>query len=157
MHKNGLSIGLLNYVTADTNPNIPPGAGVFLNMFNEEKVLREVSDLSKKTDVVLLHLHLGKVELIRYPSAKQINFAHRAVEAGATVVVCCHAHCLQGHEDWKAGHIFYGLGNFVFGDIDELAWPKLSLRTAVAGATISRNHRERILLKYLYQRGLRIE
>ena len=157
LERNGIRVGLLNYVGTDTHPNIPEGAGVFLNMFEEERVLNEISDLIKRSDIILLHLHWGAEELIRLPSQYQREFARKAVEAGAKVVVCHHSHCLQSCESWGKGHIFYGLGNFIFGDVDGKDWPEISSWAAVAIALVSSNKVEDANLKYLYQRDLILE
>ncbi|HUU41247.1 MAG TPA: CapA family protein, partial [Desulfatiglandales bacterium] len=108
--QNGWRFGLLNYVGLETNPSIPAGAGVFLNIIKEERLLAEVASLATQVDIVVLNLHWG-MELVKYPSLEQRRLARRAIEAGARIVACHHSHCLQGHESWRDGHIFYSLGN----------------------------------------------
>lgn len=152
-----LRIAILNYVCSDTHPNIPADAGVFLNMFDEERVLCEVGELSKEVDIVLLCLHCGAVEFMRLPTVGQRSFARRAVEAGATIVACEHAHCLQPNEGWKGGHIFYGLGNLIFGDAGGRALPEAASRTAVATVVLSRDGIERVRLKYLCWQNLKLK
>ena len=157
LSRKGMRIGILNYVGPETHPNIPKKSGVFLNMFEEQKVLTEIGDLAKSVDVLLLNLHWGSEELVRYPAVEQRVFARNAVECGATVVACSHAHCLQGHEYWKQGHIFYGLGNFIFGDIDDWSWPDLARRTALAIVVVSRRGVEKAMLRPLYQEGFTLQ
>jgi capsule synthesis protein PGA_cap len=114
----GLRLGLLNYVGYETHPNLPPGAGVFLNWFEEGRAISETAALCSETDAVLVHLHWGD-EFLRMPTVEQRRIARRLVEAGARVVVGCHAHVFQGHEPWSGGYIFHGVGNFLF-------WPPQS-------------------------------
>jgi poly-gamma-glutamate synthesis protein (capsule biosynthesis protein) len=40
------------------------------------------------------------------------QFSQALIDAGAAVVAGCHAHCVQGGEQYKDGYIVYGLGNF---------------------------------------------
>ena len=40
------------------------------------------------------------------------QFSHDLIEAGVTLVVGAHLHCVQGGELYKNGCIIYGLGNF---------------------------------------------
>jgi len=149
LERRGLTLGFLNYVHRNTNPDIPLEAGVFLNYFDEEVALEEISEMSRKVHVLLLYLHWGSQELIRLPSLAQRRFGRRAIETGATVVVFDHAHCLQPHEDWCDGHIFYGLGNFVFGDLPGKKWSSLACRTAMANIEISRECVEKTWLAYM--------
>lgn len=151
LEKKGISLGFLNYVHRNTNPNIPSEAGVFLNYFDEQVALKEIADLSQRVDLVLLYLHWGAEELIRLPSPAQRRFGRRAVETGATVVVFDHAHCLRPHENWRDGHIFYGLGNFIFGDVSGQEWPDLAYSTAMANIEISPKRVEGVRLDYLYR------
>jgi hypothetical protein len=95
----------------------------------------------------------GAEELIRLPSPAQRPFGRRAAETGATGVVLDHAHCLQSHEDWRDGHVFYGLGNFIFGDIRGQKWPDLARRTAMANIEISPKCVEEVRFDYLCQKN----
>jgi len=154
--RKGRKVGLLNYAGPETNPSIPAGAGVFLNVIDENCLFAEVADLAAQVDIAVLNLHWG-TELVRYPSIEQRRLARCAVEAGAKVVACHHSHCLQGYERWGNGCIFYSLGNFLFGNngIDESRqWPELSRRTAVATCGVSKAKVEQCYLTYLYQDGL---
>jgi len=55
------------------------------------------------------------------PHLYQITAAHRAIDAGADVVLGHHPHVLQGIEHYKNGVIFYSLGNFAFGSMSPSA------------------------------------
>ena len=154
LERKGLSLGFLNYVHRNTNPNIPSEAGVFLNYFDEKVALEEIADLSKKVDVLLLYLHWGEEQFIRFPSLAQRRFGRLAVETGATVVVFDHAHCLQPHEHWRDGHIFYGLGNFIFGSVPGETWPDLPFRTAIANVAVSPKRVEEVHLDYRYRENI---
>ncbi|MES2590516.1 MAG: CapA family protein [Bacteroidota bacterium] len=115
--KEGINIGLLNYVTQDTNPNLPIAAEVYLNFFTIEKVIHEVKELKKKVDHVVLLLHWGgRVEGGAFPDFDQPELAKKLVDAGADLIIGHHSHTLQPFEIYKNKYIFYSLGNFCFSD-----------------------------------------
>ena len=74
---------------------------------------KDVSLLRRLADIVVVSMHNG-VEYMPRPSAKQIEFAHAAIDAGATLVIGHHPHVIQPEERYRSGRIFYSLGNFVF-------------------------------------------
>lgn len=152
LNRSGVSLGFLNYVHQNTHPSLPADAGISLNYFEEERALSEIVDLSRRVDAVLLYLHWGAEELVRLPSLAQRRFGRRAVEAGARVVVFDHAHCLQPHEPWGHGHIIYGLGNFIFGDLPDGPWPVLARHAAIARIGISRVGAVEVSFRYLLRR-----
>ena len=158
LERRGRRLGLLNYVGYETHPNLPPGARVFLNWFEEEQALSETSTLRGKTDAVLVHLHWGD-EFIRIPSIEQRRVARKLVEAGAMVVVGCHAHVLQGHETWASGYIFHGMGNFLFWPPQSPLkqsgpWPRFVREVGVAGCRLAGGKVCDAALRHLVQDGL---
>lgn len=83
-------------------------------------------------DYVVVSFHWGK-EGASKPSGTQVGFAHRAIDAGADVVIGHHPHVLQGVEQYRQGVIFYSLGNFAFGSMS-----KTSDLGAIARITLER-------------------
>lgn len=155
VERNGLRIGLLAYVDPSTKPRVPPNAGAAINELEEGRMLAEISALREQVDAVVVNVHWGR-ELVRHPPVTVRRLARRAVEAGAAVVAGHHPHCLQGHERWHDGHIFYSLGNFVFAGLpgrECRQWPKLSRRTAVARCRLSAAGIESAELIPLIQEG----
>lgn len=83
---------------------------------NEEdikKIEKAISEAKKQADVVVVELHWG-VEYTTDPIQSQKNVAHRAIDAGADLVVGTHPHAVQGSEIYKGKYITYSLGNFIF-------------------------------------------
>ena len=118
IEENGVKLGLLNYVTENTNPKIPSDADLFLNYFELEKVLVHISNLRDKVDHVILLLHWGgRVEEGFYPDFNQPIIARQLIDAGADLVIGGHSHTVQPYEVYNGKHIFYSLGNFCFDDI----------------------------------------
>ncbi len=92
-------------VAGDTTPGVSD--------FNMEEIKRRISELSDKTDIIIVSLHWGD-EYKPEPSSSQREIAHKLIDDGADIVVGHHQHVVQGDERYNEGYIFYGLGNFVF-------------------------------------------
>lgn len=117
LEKNNVRIGLLNYVTHDTNPNLPPNAAVFVNYFELNKAISDIQSLKSNVDHVVLILHWGgRVEGGLYPDWDQPKIAYQLIDAGADLIIGHHSHTLQPFEVYKGKYIFYSLGNFCFAD-----------------------------------------
>lgn len=117
LEKNGISVGILNYVTSDTNPNLPENASIFLNIFNLEKCIDDIKLVKGKVDHLVLSLHWGgKVEGGYFPDWDQPRIARKLINAGADLIIGHHTHTVQPFEVYKGKHIFYSLGNFCFSD-----------------------------------------
>lgn len=82
--------------------------------FMEGNVEEDVSALKQAADVVIVNFHWG-TERSHFPESYQVDLAHRAIDAGADLVIGHHPHVLQGAERYKNGIIAYSLGNFIFG------------------------------------------
>lgn len=115
---NNISVGFLNYVTIDTNPNLPDNAGIVLNIFDYEKCKKNIYELKHHVNHVVLLLHWGGlVEGGNYPDWDQPRIAHALINAGADLIIGHHSHTIQPYEIFKDKYIFYSLGNFCFSDI----------------------------------------
>lgn len=64
-------------------------------------------------DYVVVSFHWGE-EMATAPKPYQVTAAHRAIDAGADLVLGHHPHVLQGIERYRNGVILYSLGNFAF-------------------------------------------
>lgn len=67
----------------------------------------------QQADYVIVSFHWGS-EGKSDVQAYQRVIAHKAIEAGADVIIGHHPHVLRGIERYQHGVIFYSLGNFVF-------------------------------------------
>lgn len=99
-------------------------------------VVRDIGEARQKADYVIVSFHWGK-EMASTPSPIQIETAHRAIDAGADLVIGHHPHVLQGAERYKNGVILYSLGNFAFGSLSAG-----SSRSAIARVTLDGGVRE---------------
>lgn len=102
-------IGILSY-TYGTNIK---SSGVYVNQVEVDNLARDIAAIKDKTDLIFVSMHAG-TEYATYPSSSQINFAHKAIELGASIVFGHHPHVVQKMEKFQNGYIFYSLGNLVF-------------------------------------------
>jgi len=118
LEKNSIKVAYLNYVTEDTNPNLPKEAKIYLNFFYMNKIRQNIKDIKKEVDYVVCLLHWGgRVEKGVYPDFDQPRMAYDIIDAGADLIIGHHSHTLQPFEIYKGKYIFYSLGNFCFDDI----------------------------------------
>lgn len=89
----------------------------------------DIEQAKKTADCVIVSFHWGGEGLDK-PKPYQIAAAHKAVDAGADIVIGHHPHVLQGVEHYRNGVIFYSLGNFAFGSMS-----RSSARSMIARIT----------------------
>jgi poly-gamma-glutamate synthesis protein (capsule biosynthesis protein) len=99
---------------------VPPGylasadrAGVASARSGNRTVTDAVKAAKKDHDYVLVSFHWG-VEYESTATAGQVALAHKAIDAGADMVLAHHPHVIQGVEFYKDRLIAYSLGDFVF-------------------------------------------
>lgn len=113
-----LRICILNYVSNDTNPKVPITSKVFLNIFEEKKVIADIHKFKVISDYIIINLHWGgKMENGYFPHPDQRKLAHKLIKSGADLIVGHHSHTIQPIEKYKGKYIFYSLGNFCFDSI----------------------------------------
>jgi poly-gamma-glutamate capsule biosynthesis protein CapA/YwtB (metallophosphatase superfamily) len=102
-----------HYEPIGANPGGPPAIYTIAEPTSLKAMIRDIQDLAKKSDVVVVALHKGLVHTPVELAGYEAVVAHAAVDAGATIVVSHHAHILHGVEMYRGRPIFHGLGNFV--------------------------------------------
>jgi poly-gamma-glutamate synthesis protein (capsule biosynthesis protein) len=80
----------------------------------------DIARAKQSADYVIVSFHWG-VESAGVPKDYQKYTAHRAIDAGADVILGHHPHVLQGIEYYKGGVVFYSLGNFAFASRSKVA------------------------------------
>jgi poly-gamma-glutamate synthesis protein (capsule biosynthesis protein) len=92
-----------------------PGVLTEPNEEDVEAIAAVVNNASRLADHVLVSIHAHESKGSRSVPADFIaDFAHRMVDAGATMFVGHGPHVLRGIEIYKGRPIFYSLGDFVF-------------------------------------------
>jgi Bacterial capsule synthesis protein PGA_cap len=111
MMANGVKIGFLGYAFEEDVYYKDKTLYAFYE--SKEKIIRDVADLKKSVDIVIISCHWG-LELMDRPSVANIRLAHDIIDSGANIILGHHPHVLQGIEKYNNGLICYSLGNFVF-------------------------------------------
>jgi len=77
-----------------------------------EAVIEQIKNANPSAfKVAFIH---GGIQYSHNSTALQEQLGQEAIDAGADIVVFCHAHVTENYGTYKGKHIFYGLGNFVF-------------------------------------------
>ena len=110
-----LKIAFLGYTDRDVlsaqaiATNDRPGVAVM----DSDQLINDINAAKQQADVIIISMHSG-TEYALEPNARQIEFAHTAIDNGADMVIGTHPHVVQTIETYKDKPIFYSLGNFVF-------------------------------------------
>jgi poly-gamma-glutamate synthesis protein (capsule biosynthesis protein) len=121
----------IEFFAGQRSPGTAPGY--------EKMVTADITSARSQADYVIVSFHWGKEATGTVPS--QRIAAHKAIEAGADVVIGHHPHLLQGIERYKNGIIFYSLGNFTFASKSRTADV-----SAIIRLTLADDHREAEIL-----------
>lgn len=88
-------------------------AGFARGRGNMEAVEAAIRSAKEQYDYVLVSFHWG-VEKEDHVNGDQVADAHRAIDAGADMVLSHHPHVIQAVEYYNGKLIAYSLGDFVF-------------------------------------------
>ncbi|MDD2733973.1 MAG: CapA family protein [Desulfuromonadaceae bacterium] len=113
----------------------------------EKMVTADITNARSQADYVIVSFHWGKEAAGTVPYQRTV--AHKAIEAGADVIIGHHPHLLQGIERYKNGIIFYSLGNFTFASTSRTADVSAIIRLTLAD---DRREAEILPLDVLYRR-----
>ncbi len=78
-----------------------------------------VKKYNSKIENIIVSFHWGK-EYVLIPTAKQTEYAHKVIDAGADLVLGHHPHVIQSIETYRNKLIIYSLGNFIFDNSNDL-------------------------------------
>ena len=110
IEKRGMKLGFLGYSNSGF---VLPEKNICINKLKLKNILKDIKFIKQKCDFAIVSLHWG-IENVFYPSPQQIEFAHKLIDVGATIILGHHPHVIQGIEKYKNGLIAYSLGNFQF-------------------------------------------
>jgi poly-gamma-glutamate synthesis protein (capsule biosynthesis protein) len=86
----------------------------YYSEFDETLMINAIKNARQQVDVLIVSLHIGFM-LITYPDPLHRDMTHRLLDAGADIVLCHHAHVLQGVEVSQRGKIvIHNFGNLIF-------------------------------------------
>ncbi len=112
LERKGVRFGFLAYAFDPSN-GAPVSPDPRILTMDTDAMRRDVRDMLPRADAVVVSMHAGD-EYSPLPNARQREFAHAAIDAGARVVVGHHPHVTQPWERYGKGVVFYSLGNLVF-------------------------------------------
>ncbi len=112
IERNGIRFGFLGYTFDQTNGNYQD-VDDRVAVMDIQQMRRDLAALRTRADVAIVSMHAG-IEYSLKPVRQQVDFAHAAIDAGASVVVGHHPHVVEPWERYGDGVIFYSLGNLVF-------------------------------------------
>lgn len=112
----GIKVGYLAYTESTNGLYAPDDKSYFINYFDKEKILNDISQLRPQVDVLILILHWG-VEYSPQPTDAQRAVGLEFLEAGADAIIGSHPHVVQPMEyvniNGKDKVIAYAIGNFI--------------------------------------------
>jgi len=127
---NDIKFGFLSYTYGTNqkpNENDVNLIGYYKNPYSKEltkkyknKIKKEIENLKKKSDVVIILMHWG-TEFTYTPGNEQKEMANYLNELGVDIIVGSHSHNIQPIEIIGDEHktlVYYSLGNFVSADDD---------------------------------------
>ena len=104
-----LPVGTMNFRAADK-----PAIRMTAKQKDMDGLARWVKEAKTLADIVLVSFHAHEQGETKEDPADFLRvFAHRMIDAGATLVVGHGPHLLRGMEIYKGRPIFYSLGNFI--------------------------------------------
>ncbi|MCF7482054.1 CapA family protein [Vibrio sp. J1-1] len=110
-------IALLGYCCPSTHPNFGGKGTNGVAEICERRISKDIDNTKKNSDFVIVQLHWGDEE-ISVAKPKDVNLARKIIDLGADLIIGHHAHVIQPVELYKGKSIYYGLGNFIFPDLD---------------------------------------
>jgi poly-gamma-glutamate synthesis protein (capsule biosynthesis protein) len=104
---------LTHYELDMANPGGPPTIYTFADPATIESMQADVEAARAQADIVIVSFHKGLVHTSAKLAMYERPVAKAAIDAGADIVIACHAHILRGVEIYRGKPVFHGLGNFV--------------------------------------------
>lgn len=118
LEKNDITFALLNYTYGTNGIAIPEDKSYIINLLNEEKVRKDITEARKNADVVIVFPHWG-TENSHNVNEQQEKYVQIFSELGVDIVIGAHPHVLQevqwvtNEQTGKKMLVYYSLGNFI--------------------------------------------
>jgi len=113
----GKKIGLFGFSCPSTHAVFGNDTSNGSALLNEHYVYKNIIEFRNKVDFLIVMFHWGDEE-IPFPKHSDVKIARKCIDNGADLIIGHHAHVIQSYEVYKDKFIFYGLGNFIFSDLD---------------------------------------
>ena len=113
----GKKIALFGYTCFTTHPLFGDTKQSGSAVLELNRIIKDILSIRDEVDFIIIQPHWG-IQEIPFPRYSDREIAHKLIDSGADLIIGHHAHVIQSHEIYKDKHIFYGLGNFIFPDLD---------------------------------------
>ncbi len=113
IEKYGMKIGYLGFSDVGPNWMKVTEANSGLLLASNPRFDEIVANAAKQVDYLVVSFHFGD-EYKTTHNKRQEYLAHKAVDAGAKIVIGHHPHVIEDTEVYKNSFIAYSLGNFIF-------------------------------------------
>lgn len=133
IRKNEINFAFLNYGYPEFLYVANSSTAGIANM-NLKKMEQNIKEAKQKYEVVIVIMHAGN-EYTHQPNHQQQEFARKAIEAGADLVIGHHPHWVQTTEIYQGKPIIYSLGNLIF---DQM-WSKETQQGVLAKVIFKNN------------------
>lgn len=134
IEKYGIKIGFIGF--SDVGPNeMKVGentAGLLLA--SNPRFSEIVKNASTQVDYLIVSFHWGE-EYKPKNNARQKYLAHKAIDAGAKIIIGHHPHVIQNTEMYKDSFIAYSLGNFIF----DQSWSEPTMQGMLLEIKLNKN------------------
>ncbi len=117
---NNIRFVILAYTNVAYDDTLATEDGPGVAMAHLNSIKNDIECFRSLCDFIIVSMHWG-IEYSFYPAEADIILAHSIIDSGADVIIGHHPHIFQGVEIYKGKPIFYSLGNFIFGSINEKA------------------------------------
>jgi poly-gamma-glutamate capsule biosynthesis protein CapA/YwtB (metallophosphatase superfamily) len=136
---NGIKIAVLAYTDIAFEDSYAGKDNPGIAKAKLESIKEDIKHYKTINDFIIISLHWG-IEYSEYPEAKEIKSAHAIIKSGADAIIGHHPHIFQGIEIYEGKPIFYSLGNFIFGSINENATENILVEITFAKNKIKSFH-----------------
>lgn len=110
--KNNITYSMLSYTTSTNGISVPSGKDYLVNVYNEEKVKKDIEYLRDKVDVLIVAMHWG-IEYTHTPTKEEKEIAHFLASQDVDIILGAHPHCIQPIDIIDDTIVYYSLGNFI--------------------------------------------
>ncbi len=117
INENNKVISLLGYCCPSAHPIFGTDTSNGSAPLDLDLIEKDILDQKQNSDFVIVNLHWGDEE-ISYPKPTDIEKAKKIIDMGADLIIGHHAHVIQSMENYNSKKIFYGIGNFLFPNLD---------------------------------------
>ena len=98
-----------HYEQWDPQPGTPPLVHTFAYREDLTHMRQDIEQLTSQVDVVVVAFHWGVHYIPELIAEYQYEVGHAAIDAGAALILGCHAHLPKGIEVYNGRAIFHGM------------------------------------------------